>query len=79
MIFVDRMEDAIAVLEVGENQFRRVERTLLPDDVREGSVLRLENGKYIHDYRAEKQRKEEMLRLQKAVFSPGRRKQEEQK
>ncbi len=69
MIFIDRFEDEFAVLEVGENQFRRVARSLLPADAKEGSVLRWENGSYTHDPAAQQQRKEQLMRLQQKVFA----------
>ena len=68
MISIDRIEVGIAVLEVGKNAFRRVPVSELPPDIKEGSVLREENGRYIHDIQAEKQRKAELLSLQKKIF-----------
>ena len=68
MISIDRIEDGSAVLEGGKNALRRGPISELPPDIKEGSVLQEENGRYIHDIQAEKQRKAELRSLQKKIF-----------
>lgn len=48
MIIVDRFEENLALIEVDGNIFE-VERSLLPPEAAEGSVLILDGEKYILD------------------------------
>lgn len=68
MIYVDRIEDGIAVLETADNCFVRVPLAELPANVKEGSVLKMQNGGYFLDEEAEKERKRKLLSLQNQLF-----------
>ena len=61
---VDRIEGKTAVLEDENGDFSTVALTELPPDVREGTVLRLENGLWTLDADEAARRRAEALRLQ---------------
>lgn len=65
---VDRIEEAVAVCEREDGSFLRLPLEELPPGIREGMVLREEAGGYVPDMREEQRRREEILRLQKALF-----------
>lgn len=64
---VDRFEGEYAVL-VGEDKIScSVLRTLLPDSVNEGDMVRLTDGEYRLDDAAAEERRKQILRLQKKL------------
>lgn len=63
---VDRIVNGIAVLET-EGSFVEVEITLLPVDVKEGSVLRKENGCFFVDSDSEAERRKRLFLLQQKL------------
>ncbi|NLW02645.1 MAG: DUF3006 domain-containing protein [Clostridiaceae bacterium] len=48
-ITIDRFEGNFAVCEADGNKMISIERSLLPEEAREGDVLTLKDGKYIID------------------------------
>lgn len=61
---IDRFEGESAVL-IGEDKSSlSVVRTQLPDEAKEGDMVRLLNGQYCLDDDAAKARREQILRLQ---------------
>lgn len=56
MIIIDRFEGETAVLETDEGMIN-AERAVLPHGVKEGDVLRFENGVYICDIDATEARR----------------------
>ncbi|MBE6889603.1 MAG: DUF3006 domain-containing protein [Ruminococcaceae bacterium] len=65
MITVDRIENGYAVV-LQDGKVRNIPILQLPNGVREGSVLRLNNGEYCLDIAEEK-------RLKKAAFDKTKR------
>ncbi len=67
---VSRIEDGEAVVEFPDGTFHEVPFSLLPDDVKEGNILVPDDdGKLIHDYKIEEERKERLFSLQDDIFS----------
>lgn len=66
MYSVDRVEGAYAVL-VGDVDDVSVPLTELPEGVKEGSVLRLENGAYVLDSAEEQRQRNRILSLQEKL------------
>lgn len=62
-LIIDRMENGTAVVELPEETWWRVPRTLLPKDAKEGDVLSLEGHRLALDI-AETSRLREQARLQ---------------
>lgn len=66
---VSRIENDIAVLEFPDGSFNEVDISLLPDDVKEGNILNLDdNNIFIHDFNEENIRKQRLLDLQSKIF-----------
>lgn len=66
---VSRIENDIAVLEFPDGSFNEVDISLLPDDVKEGNILKLDdNNIFIHDFNEENRRKQRLLDLQSKIF-----------
>lgn len=61
---VDRLEENLAVLEDENGTLHTVPREQLPAAVRQGLILRLENGRYCIDPEETQRRREVVLRLQ---------------
>lgn len=68
MIIIDRFEGGIAVLETDEGMIN-AERALIPNEAKEGDVLRFENGAYVCDISATEARRaavrEKFIRLRR--------------
>ena len=60
MIILDRYEDGYAVLEV-DNQTINIDRNLLEENLKEGDVLVLRQGKYYKDEEATESRRRYMV------------------
>lgn len=68
MIYVDRVEGNYVICEKEDSTFIALHKDNLPKDIKEGNVLELnENQEYITLKQVEKQRKEEMLEIQKKI------------
>lgn len=66
---VSRIEDETAVVEFPNGSFNEVPVSLLPSDVKEGSILVLSSdGTYIHDFSAEEDIKNRLLSFQDDIF-----------
>lgn len=66
---VSRIEGDIAVLEFSDRTFNDVDMSLLPDNIREGNVLTInENGDFTIDKDEEIRRKKRLLELQNKIF-----------
>ena len=65
---LDRFENGFAVLENDNREFINIEKSLLPDKAREGSVLIMENGAWRIDLEEEKARKERIKSLEERLF-----------
>lgn len=66
---VSRIENDIAVLEFPDGSFNEVDISLLPDDVKEGNILNLDdNNIFIHDFNEENIRKQRLLDLQSKIL-----------
>ncbi len=66
---VSRIEGDIAVLEFPDGSFNEVDISLLPDDVKEGNILKLDDKDiFIHDFNEENIRKKRLLELQSEIF-----------
>ncbi len=63
---VDRIENGIAVLET-EDGFIEIEIALLPDNVREGSVLRKDDDRFFIDTDSEAERRNRLFMLQQEL------------
>lgn len=61
---IDRFEGDIAVLIDEDEVAHTVVRTRLPEQIKEGDMLRFENERYVLDDAAASSRREQILRLQ---------------
>lgn len=58
---VDRIEDNIAVLEcISNKEIIEVDISILPSDVRDGSIVLFDNDKYVFDKAYEEERRKLM-------------------
>lgn len=56
---VDRVEEDIAVLEcISNKEKKEVNKSILPEDIRDGSIVIFNNDKYILDKSFEEERRE---------------------
>lgn len=67
MTIVDRFENNIAVLEI-DGEITEIERSLLPENVREGDILTENNGVWSVDVEATEKRRTEMRELMKRLM-----------
>lgn len=65
---VDRIENSVAVCEKEDMTTVELPLSVLPNGVREGSVLAFENGVYTIDKSEEERRKERISKLQNSIF-----------
>ncbi len=67
-LIVDRIENGIAVLEKEDLSHIEISINELDFDIKEGSVLGFENGKYTENLDEEAKRRQRMLLLQRKVY-----------
>ena len=67
LLSVDRFEGDLAVLVDEDGNAHNVARTLLPAQVKVGTMLRKMNGEYLLDDTAERTRREQILQLQQKL------------
>lgn len=66
---VSRIEEGTAVIEFPDGSFKEVPFSLLPSDIQEGNILvKNDEGKFVHDFSAEEERKNRLLSLQDDIF-----------
>ena len=65
---IDRIENGFAVCETEEMEIVNISLDILPEEVKEGSVLLFEDGKYVLLAEEEKERRERILSLQDDIF-----------
>lgn len=65
---VDRIEEGFAVLERDDLTHENVPLSLLPDGIKEGSVLSFDGGTYALDTDAEAEARERIIRKQRSIF-----------
>ncbi|MEG2016634.1 MAG: DUF3006 domain-containing protein, partial [Oscillospiraceae bacterium] len=69
-LYVDRIEKNFAVCESDDGTMLKIPLESLPNDIKDGSVLSVDDNKNItHDYETEKARKSELFKLQNDLFS----------
>lgn len=66
---VDRIECGVAVCEDDDLNIVNISLSLLPKGVKEGSVLKCVNGKYVLNKQEENIRRQRILSLQNEFFS----------
>src|SRR5574344_1827650 len=70
MYVIDRFEGDYAVCENRETgEMRNIEKSLLPESVKEGTVLERENGNYIIDVETEKQIEKRVAEKMKKLWN----------
>ena len=58
---IDKIEDNIVLLEnIDNKEKKKVNKTLLPNEIKEGSILKYENDSYILDEETENKRRKEL-------------------
>lgn len=67
MIILERFEEQFAVLEIN-GELKNVSRDMLADNIPQGSVLKLVNGRYFADNEATEKRRSEIAALQDSLF-----------
>ncbi len=67
MLIVDRIENGIAVIEKDGNSHFEIKCSLLPMSIREGDVIKSENGKYFIDYEGTVERRNQIKNFQKRL------------
>ena len=65
---VDRIEEGFAVLEKDDLTHENIPLSLLPDGIKEGSVLSFDGETYTLDPDAEAEARERIIRKQRSVF-----------
>jgi hypothetical protein len=66
---IDRFEENFAVCENRTtNEMVNIEKKLLPENCKEGSIIKFENGKYVLDEQATKTEQEEIKNLVNNIF-----------
>lgn len=65
---IDRIENGFAVCETEEMKIVNIPFDILPEEVKEGSVLLFEEGKYVLLAEEEKERRDRILSLQDDIF-----------
>lgn len=66
---IDRFEGNFAVCENTQtNKIINIEKSLLPDDCKEGDIIKFENGKYTLDVSQSKKEKEDIKNLVNSLF-----------
>ena len=68
LLIVERIEDGIVTIEKSENEFLNVKLSELNCEVREGDVLKLENGKYSVDREKTEELRNIAVKLQNTAF-----------
>ena len=66
-VIIDRIEGETAVAEKG-GVMAEIPLYELPAGVKEGSVLKLQNGEYVLDSAAEEKRKKDLFAKQRSLF-----------
>ena len=64
---IDRFEGEFAILELGK-EYRKIERVMLPPEVREGDVLFHRDKQWVVDPEATRKRKEEIEKLAEELW-----------
>lgn len=67
MIVFERSEGEVAVLEM-DGKIVEIEKSLLPDDVKEGDILKKCDGKYYCDKKATEERRKKINKLQNSLW-----------
>lgn len=65
---VDRIENSVAICENEDMSTIKLPLSLLPNGIREGSIIAFENGVYTIDKSEEVRRKERISKLQNLIF-----------
>ncbi len=65
---LEAVEGSVAKLEKDDGSFINIDLTLLPENIKCGDVLLLENGKYTILQNESLERKEKLLSLQQRLF-----------
>ena len=68
MLTIDRIVSGIAVCEDADGRMIELPVGTLPKGVREGDLLRLDNGVYTVDTEATEERRARLYRLQQSLF-----------
>lgn len=66
-VFVDRIESYTAVIETEDRKYLHVPLSVLPDGIKEGSVLVYENGEYLKAAQEESLRRRRLFALQEKL------------
>lgn len=65
MLIIDRIENGIAVIENDDGSHFEMKCGQLPMSIREGDVIKSENGRYVIDYEMTQKCRDEIRNLQK--------------
>lgn len=68
---VDRFEEHKVVVEMDDGEMEVFERSLFPEDLQEGDVVILENGRFIVDEKETKKRKQYIESMFKKLIDKG--------
>lgn len=66
---IDRLEENFAICENEQKEMVKIEISVLPKNVKEGTVLIYENGKYIISEEKTKRRKEKIKEKMKNLWT----------
>ena len=67
---IDKIEDNIVLLENIDNKEKKeVDKTLLPNEIKEGNIIKYENDSYTLDQKTENKRRKELEDKLKKVKS----------
>lgn len=65
---IDRIEDGKAVLECENGEFVNIDLSSLPKNIKEGDVLRFDNGSYFFNAEETEQRSRYIKNLMESLF-----------
>ena len=65
---IDRIEDGKAVLECENGDFVNIDLTSLPKNIKEGDVIRFDNGSYFFNAEETEQRRKKIKKLMESLF-----------
>lgn len=68
-ITIDRITEGIAVLELPDDKMEPVKASELPNGIKEGYVLKVDNGQLVIDMKEYEKRLKEMEEMMKGFFN----------
>lgn len=68
MIIIDRIENDIVICEKEDGSICEIPRSLMPDDIKEGCVVKQSGNMYVIDKQAEDARRKRIREMEDSLF-----------